>query len=184
MSVETVERLTLMQDLRNAQIARGFAEDRVREYEQAEREWTEENVRMSDVCAHNWQEIHRLNSDMRRVTRARCAVEREQSQERSVALATAAERNALRRELDAANDLIAALDAADSFLLGNRTPPWIEAEMRGASPDVVEGFRRVCLLPPVVHSLQDFHDAFGGAPAKKRGWWADLWYWLRYEVLR
>jgi hypothetical protein len=69
------DRLTLLQDLRAAQVGKALAEDRLREYERAEREWVEENVRLTDVCAHNWHEINRLNSDIFRVTRARQAAD-------------------------------------------------------------------------------------------------------------
>lgn len=76
MSAPAFEQLTLLQDLRNAQVGRILAEDRLREYEQAEQDWLAENARMADVCAHNWQEINRLNSDLLRVRRTRIALER------------------------------------------------------------------------------------------------------------
>jgi hypothetical protein len=52
-------------------VALALAQDRLREYEGAEQEWAAENVRLTDVCAHNWHEINRLNSDVARVRRAR-----------------------------------------------------------------------------------------------------------------
>jgi hypothetical protein len=52
MSAPEIEQVTVLQDLRNAQVARALAEDRLREYQQAE------------------QEIARLNSDLYRAQRA------------------------------------------------------------------------------------------------------------------